>query len=95
MPDDPVITAPINFSIAINALAKSAPSTASIRRVLQVSNLKAPVGLSRKNSAVAICVICGFLCVPLRISAFSALKRFFNAEIAEIRRGTQRRISRW
>jgi hypothetical protein len=32
-------------------------------------------------------VICGFLCVPLRTSA---LKRFFNAEIAEIRRGTQR-----
>jgi hypothetical protein len=34
MPEDPVITAPANFIIAINALAKSAPITASIRAVL-------------------------------------------------------------
>ncbi len=30
------------------------------------------------------------LCGPLRISAFSALKSYFNAEAAEIRRGAQR-----
>ncbi len=30
------------------------------------------------------------LCGPLRISVFSALKGYFNAENAEIRRGLQR-----
>jgi len=32
------------------------------------------------------------LCGPLRISAFSALKGYFNTEPAEIRRGAQREI---
>jgi len=31
------------------------------------------------------------LCGPLRISAFSAINGRFNAEVAEIRRGPQRR----
>ena len=34
-----------------------------------------------------------FLCGPLRISAISALKGYFSAEIAEIRRGPQREAS--
>lgn len=33
-----------------------------------------------------------FLCGPLRISAFSALKSYFNAEVAEVRRGPQRKL---
>jgi hypothetical protein len=36
-----------------------------------------------------------FLCGPLRISAISALKGYFSAEIAEIRRAPQRRESNW
>ncbi len=34
--------------------------------------------------------LCGSLCVTLRSSAFSASKRPFNAEIAELRREPQR-----
>src|SRR6185369_14594677 len=54
MPEEPVMTAPTNFNTAITPLAKSAPSTASIQRVLQVARMKAPSGLSRKNGAKTI-----------------------------------------
>jgi hypothetical protein len=40
MPEDPVITAATTFRIAITALAKSAPSTASIDDFLQLRNGK-------------------------------------------------------
>jgi len=38
-----------------------------------------------------LCVTSAFLCGPLRISAFSALMSYFNAEATEIRRGPQRK----
>jgi hypothetical protein len=58
MPDEPVITAAINFRIVIIPLAKSAPSTASIDRFLQ-PEMKAPFGLSRKIGLVAMEIRCG------------------------------------
>ena len=42
-------------------------------------------------AAVLYCVDSVFLCGPLRISAFSALKLMFIAENAEIRRGPPRK----
>jgi hypothetical protein len=53
MPEDPVAKAAASFNTAIIALAKSAPSTANMQRILSYEMI-APFGLSRKKAKVAM-----------------------------------------
>jgi hypothetical protein len=78
MPDEPVITAAINFRIVIRPLAKSAPSTASIDRFLQLE-MEAPLGLSRKTALVAMDRIASQK-IYSKWGISSAVKRLFGEE---------------
>src|SRR5262249_40784579 len=85
MPEEPVINAAANLNIAINALARSAPTTANIQTILRRRNDSSAWIIAKKTTTGNVVVSAGFhLFFTFRNSEVGSVRELFLISLSGV-----------